>query len=259
MRETSKSSQSQFSVVQYLEDAWLRAPDCSIDGEHIVAKGQAIWYSPASIKDLTGEFASIEDAIGAVRFVSEYGPLELPQGASRLKLSSGVPVSEWRVSVVSILTQAKKVASIRKVAALFNDTRPEIQKNLASTLIDLWGLKMPFAPEPKKAVAEHLSAAQVKHKVGGFILQELNEHLRRSRELAHINVRGEFESVLTFESLLVVIYRKLFEELKRGRLRQCQECGTVFEWTDSRQMYCGKRCGLNLAQRRYRKRKKKER
>jgi hypothetical protein len=257
MLKTDKTSQSQTSVLPYFRDAWLRATDCSIEGEEIVAKGHVIWHSPASVKDLTGEFASIEDVIGAVRFVTEYGPLELPEGASRVRLLAGVNVLEWRVPIESVLVQAKRVARMRKAAALFNDTRSKVQKKLASTLAELWGLRAPWTAEPKKAVAEHLSAAQVKHKVSEFILQELNKHLPRSHEFAHINVRGEFEDVLAFEDLLAVIYRKLFEELKRGRLRLCQECGTVFEWTDSRQMYCGKRCGLNLAQRRHRERQRK--
>jgi hypothetical protein len=247
MPKNDKTSRAQTSVLPYFGDAWLRAPDCSIEGEDIIAKGRVIWHSPTSAKDLVGEFASIEDAVGAVRFVTEYGPLVLPEGASRERLLAGVSVLELRVPIESVLAQADKVARIRKIAALFNDTRSEVQQNLMSTLIKLWPLRASF----------DLSAAQVKHTVGVFILLELNKQLPRSHEVAHINVRGDFQDVLAFEDLLAVVYRRLFEELKRGRLRLCQECDTVFEWTDSRQMYCGKRCGLNLAQRRHRERQRK--
>lgn len=257
MLKKKEISGSQPSVVPLRFDNWVRAANCSVEGAHVVAKGHVVWYSPALVKDLVGDFGRIGDATGAVRFVSEFGPLELPGAVSRAKLITGVEEFEWRESVASILVQAKKVARIRKSGALLTDTRPKIQKNLASILVDLWGLKMPFAPDPK-AAANDLSTARVKHVVSEFTLQELNEQLPRSWERAHINVAGEFEGVLSFESLLAVIYRKLFEELERGRLRLCLECGSVFEWTDSRQMYCGKRCGLNLAQRQYRKRQTKQ-
>jgi hypothetical protein len=253
MLKSIKGSESHGTVVPRLLDNWLRTSECSIEGQHIVARGRVVWYSPASARNLTGEFGDVMDATGAIRFVTEYGPLELPEGVSRISLAVGATAFEWRESVQSILVRAKKVARIRKAAALFTDIRENVQKHLASTLVDLWSLKMPLSSEPK-TFAKHLSAAQAKHSVGEFILQELNEHLPRSSERAHINVRGEFESVLTFESLLAVIYRRLFEELERGKLRLCHQCGAVFEWTDPRQMYCGKRCGLNLAQQRYRER-----
>jgi len=254
MTKSIKSSESQSLP---LNTSWFRAASgASIEGEGIVAKGEKLWYLPAPIKDLTGEFASVADATGAVRFVNEYGPLKLPQGVSRARLSLSAPMVEVSESVESILDQAKRVARIRKVAALFADKRPEIQKNLVTTLLDLWPLNFPLAPDLNKSAAVHLPLARVKGILDRFILQELNMHLPRSSERAHINVRGEFESVLAFDDLLAVIYRKLFEELMRGKLRLCHECGTVFEWTDPRQMYCSKRCGLNLAQRRYRKRPK---
>jgi hypothetical protein len=252
-----RGSQSQASAVPLL-DAWLRAPDCYIDGDHVVAKGPVIWYSPASVKNLTADLASIEDAAGALRFVAEYGPLELPPEVSRARLRSGVTELEWRGSVAGILKEAEKAARIRKTGALFTDARPEIQKNLASTLIGLWKLKFGLDRQSPELISEPISEIRISQIIGEFIVQMLNEHLPRSCERARINVPGEFRSVLTFESLLAVVYRRLFHELRRGKLRLCQECGTVFEWADPRQMYCSKRCGLNLAQRRHRARKAKK-
>ena len=253
MIKRTKSPQTQASVVPRLNDSWFRPSRCVIEGEDIVLKEELIWYSPGSIKTLPAKFGGITEATGAIRFVSEYGPPELPKGATRPGLSMGVSTFPFRVSIKSFLQEAKKVGRIRKAVALSADTRSEVQENLTSHLVDLYGLKMPISPSPE-AAARHLSTAQAKHVVDNFILQELNKYLPQSCEQAHIGVNGEFERVLSFESLLAVIYRFQFEELERGRLRLCQECGTVFEWTDPRQMFCSKRCGLNLAQRRHRKR-----
>ncbi len=257
MSKSVKYSKSKGSVVPLLVDSWLRPSRCSIEGADIVAKGRASWYSPASVEDLVGAFGSIVDATGAVRFVTEYGPLELPQKVSRAAVAMGAAVFESRESVESILMRAKKVARIRKVAALFADTRPTIKNDLGSILVNVWGLKVPMDPDPT-AAAKELSTAKVKLVVGDFILNELNNQLPRVCAKAHINSRGEFESVLCFHDLHALIYRRLFDELESGKLRLCQECEDVFEYADPRQMYCSKRCGLNLAQRRYRKRQRKQ-
>jgi hypothetical protein len=256
MTKSNKGSESQSLP---LDTYWFRAAaGASTEGDDIVAKGDIAWYWPALIKDLPGDFASVVDASGATRFLSEYGPLKLPVGLSRARLGLAARMVEVRESVVPILDQARRIARIRRAVALFADTRPEIQKNLVATLLGLWPLNFRLAPGLNISGASHLSLARVKDVIERFILQELNMHLPRSSERAHINVRGEFESVLAFDDLLAVIYRKLFEELMRGKLRLCHECNTVFEWADPRQMYCSKRCGLNLAQRRHRKRQKKE-
>jgi hypothetical protein len=254
MIKKSNRPQIQASVAPRLNDSWFRPSRCVIEGEDIVSEEELIWYSPVSIKALPAKFGGITEATGAIRFVSEYGPPELPQGSTRPGLSMGVSTFPFRVSIKSFLEEAKKVRRIRRAVALSVDTRSEIQENLTSHLVDLYGLKMPISPSPQ-AAARHLSAAQTKHVVDKFILQELNKYLPQSCEQAQIGVNGEFESVLSFESLLALIYRFQFEELQRGRLRLCLECGTVFEWTDPRQMFCSKRCGLDLAQRRHRKRR----
>jgi hypothetical protein len=253
MPKADKNSHSDRSVVPQLFDRWFRASDCFIEADDIVATGPVMGYSPASISNLTEEFGGIVDEVDALRFVTEYGPPELPEGVSRVDLSMGRASMQWRRPVKSILKQAGKVAGMRKVAALLTDTRPEIQKNLTARLTDAWPIPPAF-----RARMKDFSPAQEKHSFGEFILTELNTRLRRSCELAHVNVRGEFDSVLSFESLLDVIYRRIFEELKRGKLRSCHECEAVFEWADPRQMYCSKRCGLNLAQKRYRQRKTEE-
>jgi hypothetical protein len=253
MPKINGDSEPRPSVLPLLFDKWPRPAHCSIEGDYVVARGPVAWYSPTSVKNLTGEFESIADEMDVRRFVAEYGLLRLPAEVTRAGIGFGLTEFEGREPVESILTQARRVARIRKAAALFSDTRVDEQKKLASTLIDLYGLKFPLAPELDNTASQPLSAARAKDVVSRLILQELNEQLPESYERAAINVRGEFQSALAFETLLAVVYRNLFGELQRGRLRLCQECGTVFEWTDPRQMYCGKRCGLNLAQRRYRK------
>jgi hypothetical protein len=255
VRKGVKDSILKGSVVPLLFDTWLRPSRCSIEGADIVATGQAGWYSPASVEDLVGAFGSIVDATGAVRFVTEFGPLELPEKVSRAAVAMGTAVFESRESVESILMRANKVARIRRVAASWADTRPAIKSNLGSILVDVWGLKIPMDPDPT-AAAKELSTAKVKHVVGDFILNEMNNHLPRVWARAHISSRGEFESVLCFHDLHALIYRRLFDQLERGKLRLCQECESVFEYADPRQMYCSKRCGLNLAQRRYRERQR---
>jgi hypothetical protein len=260
MLKDSKFADSETSTSHRRWDRWFRALDCSFQGEYIACKGQVIWYAPTSAKALTGEFASITDETDALRFVTEYGPLNPPEGKSLISLGLGHPASfECCESVKYILGEAQKFARIRKAAALLIDKSAEARKGLASALKDLWHFRPSFDPFLNKAPEEALSDAQTIQKIEQLSLQMLNMQLPRSGESAHITVQGKFESILMFESLLAVIYRKLFEELKRGKLRVCQECRTVFEWTDPRQMYCGKRCGLNLAQRRYRNRQKTRR
>jgi hypothetical protein len=254
MINSEKGSESQASITPLTN--WVRGTaGCSIEGDYLVSHGGVVAYWPGPIHDLTGEFASIVDATGTARFATEYGPLELPKGVSRLGLV--VPGIEWRESIESILVHAKKVSRIRSVVANIADTRSEVRENLSERLRSIWPVKVPFALDQHTATGKNVSLERLKHFYWGAIENMLNEHLHRSCERAHVNVRGEIENVLAFESLLALIYRRLFEELIRGKLRLCQECGTVFEWADPRQMYCSKRCGLNLAQRRHRKRQTK--
>ena len=194
------------------------------------------WYAPVEQPGLLGALLDVgQGHLKPTQFADRFGLLGYDQLVPSQNRCAGDPLDWFMAHTRTVHVIAQLILLLKKLRDKSPGARAALSKYEAKIPDGPYAMGSRVSTIPLRRMS--FSGSPVKAAIG-IVQYLLNENLGpTARRLRSIETGG-LRSVFTFRALIDVIYWQLADQLGRGSIHRCKECGRIFTNPNTKADYC---------------------